>query len=175
MVKESSNLPLNLDRRFAPETTKKSYDIKAGKLNGMHKAICRAHIDGLKNVAVAKKLNITAECVSNILGSDLGQAEVAILTRAINASTIDVGQKILEMQEDARQVVNSIMLNGNKEENKLRSALYVLGVGGHSPVQKRQTTGAVGIFDINDIRDIVARIPTKEVKNENIEEAIVVE
>ena len=167
--------PVNRDRRFAPTTKKKSYDNKRGALSGIGRQCCRFHVEGLKNVAIAKRLNVTPETVANQLGSDLALAEIAILQQAMNASTVDVGKKILGMQEDAREVVEEIMSVGVKEENRLRSALYILGVGGHAPVQKRQTTGAVGIFDLKDIQDITNRIPKKEVKDENIEEAVVVD
>jgi len=146
----------NLDKRFTPSP--RDYSPKRGELVNLHREVCRLLASGMKQSAVAAELNITANFVSMIARSQLGKRQIEILHRAKDIKTVEVSKKYIEMQGAAADVIETIMLSGSKEENRLKAALHVAAIGGHSPIQRK--VEAHGIFDFKDIDEISGRIET---------------
>jgi hypothetical protein len=154
--------------------------MKRGELTASQREAARLMASGsyptIKMVADA--IGVSSVAVSNWAGSDLFKAHLANLQRAKDIENTEVSKRYLEMQEPARQVIEEIMTDGVKEENRLRAALHVAGVGGHTPIKRETYNNA--IFSLKDIDEIAGRIDANVKKEHNngkddIEDAEVIE
>lgn len=125
------------------------------KLWGRHKEVARLHTLGFKNFEIADLLGITKATVINNLNSSLVKEELARLGALRDKGAIDIARDIDDMLPLALDTMRTIMANGSKDGDKLKSAIRVLDMGGHSPVKKILTAGAV--FDKDDLIEIKRR------------------
>ena len=125
------------------------------KLWGRHKEVARLHILGFKNIEIAELLGITTATVVNNLNSTLVKQELARLSLLRDNGAIDIAKDIKDLLPLALETMKDIMANGSKEGDKLKSAIRVLDMGGHSPVKRMLIANAV--FDKDDLEEIKRR------------------
>ena len=125
------------------------------KLWGRHKEVARLHVLGFKNIEIAELLGITTATVVNNLNSTLVKQELSRLALLRDNGAIDIAKDIKEMLPLALDTMRDIMANGSKEGDKLKSAIRVLDMGGHSPVKRMLIANAV--FDKEDLKEIKRR------------------
>lgn len=125
------------------------------KIWGRHKEVARLHCLGFKNKEIAEMLEITTATVVNNLKSPIVQQELARLYALRDDGAIDIAKDIDELLPIAIDTVRDVMVNAEKEETRLKSAIRVLDMGGHSPVKRILT--AHGVFDKDDLMEIKRR------------------
>lgn len=128
------------------------------KLWGRHREVARLHVLGFKNYEIAELLGITTATVVNNLNSTIVKQELARLSALRDKGAIDIAKDIDEMLPLALDTMRNIMANGSKEGDKLKSAIRVLDMGGHSPVKRLFVANAV--FDKDDLAEIKRRAMT---------------
>ena len=125
------------------------------KLWGRHKEVARLHILGFRNIEIAELLGITTATVVNNLNSTLVKQELARLSLLRDKGAIDIAKDIKDILPLAVNTVKDIMVNGSKEGDRLKSAIRVLDMGGHSPVKRMLIANAV--FGKDDLEEIKRR------------------
>ncbi len=125
------------------------------KLWGRHREVARLHVLGFKNLEISELLGITTATVVNNLNSGLVKEELARLSALRDKGAIDIAKDIDEMLPLALDTMRNIMANGSKDGDKLKSAIRVLDMGGHSPVRK--ILAAHAVFDKEDLAEIKRR------------------
>ena len=133
----------------------RNYGVKREVLREHQAEVCRRLARGERPEVIAADLNITPQSVSNYMDSELGKEALALYRQARNASTAQVAQKMGEMQEPARQVVEELMVSGQKEEVRLKAAIYILGTQGHTPIQKTLSARLEGALSEDDMQKIL--------------------
>ena len=94
------------DKRRVDDEERKTYDIK--QLWQRSHEIIGLALQGLKQVEIAKALNITPQCVSNTLNSTLGQNKLSEMREKRDEGIIDVSKRIAELQAKALRVYEEI-------------------------------------------------------------------
>ena len=125
------------------------------KLWGRHREVARLHVLGFKNIEIAELLGITTATVVNNLNSSLVKQELARLSLLRDNGAIDIAKDIKDLLPLALETMKDIMANGSKEGDKLKSAIRVLDMGGHSPIKR--TIGINAVFDKDDLKEIKRR------------------
>lgn len=125
------------------------------KLWGRHREVARLHVLGFRNIEIAELLGITTATVVNNLNSALVKQELARLALLRDNGAIDIAKDIKELLPLALDTMRDIMANGSKQGDKLKSAIRVLDMGGHSPVKRTFAVNAV--FDKTDLEEIKRR------------------
>lgn len=125
------------------------------KLWGRHKEVARLHVLSFKNSEIADLLGITTATVVNNLNSGLVKEELARLYAMRDEGAINIARDIDEMLPLALDTMRDIMANASKDGDKLKSAIRVLDMGGHSPIRK--VIAAHAVFDKDDLAEIKRR------------------
>ena len=125
------------------------------KLWGRHREVARLHVLGFKNIEISDLLGITTATVVNNLNSTIVKQELARLFALRDKGAIDIAKDIDEMLPLALDTMRNIMANGSKDGDKLKSAIRVLDMGGHSPIRK--VLAAHAVFDKDDLVEIKRR------------------
>ncbi|KKK49234.1 hypothetical protein LCGC14_3137120 [marine sediment metagenome] len=125
------------------------------KLWGRHKEVARLHVLGFRNNEISELLGITTATVVNNLNSTLVKQELARLGALRDNGAIEIAKDIDELLPLALDTMREVMANGSKDSDKLKSAIRVLDMGGHSPIRKILTSNAV--FDKDDLDEIKRR------------------
>ena len=122
------------------------------ELFGRHFEILRLHVIGTKSIDIAKQLELTPECVSQVINSPVAQAHLKTLQGRADKNVTDLKKRFDDTALDAQELLEETMNNPN-EETKIRVqiAQSQLDRAGHSPPKKIEVRAALGIFDVNDI------------------------
>ena len=79
----------------------------------IHHEIARHILMGWKNVEIGKKLNISAQTVSNVRNSPIVQEHITIMQSARDADTIDLAKEIKEIAPVALDLLKDIITGDN--------------------------------------------------------------
>lgn len=145
-------------RRLLPGVVRKVQIVK--EMNERHHEIARMIVLGYKNVAISKILKITKEFVSMVRNAPQVKAQVAILTGARDAGTVDVARQIqVALPKCVSYLTGTIPEDGIEDADisdalKSKNALALLAIGGHSPARNVNIRGVHAILTADDIKEI---------------------
>lgn len=103
----------DVDNRRVPTEERKTYQIK--QLWQRSHEIVNLAAQGFKNVEIAEVLNITPQCVSDTLNSELGQKKLADIRFGRDEETKKNSEKIRILTSKALQVYHEIFDNESGE------------------------------------------------------------
>ena len=105
---------------------------------GVHKEVLRRLAIGQRPKDVARDLGVSKAMVSYTANSKLGRRETALLEAAATAETANIMKRIRSMSHKALDVMEEIMLNGQKDSDRGKMAIEILHMAGFSPVKRYQ-------------------------------------
>lgn len=146
------------DLRFSTPGNTRVYRIN--KLWELHHEICRRISLGEKNTEIAEALGVSVHMVSYTRNSKVAQDKIAILRGAMDADTVELGQRIQKFAPVALQFLENI-INGEKigdeTPNIKMRARYAdkhLERAGYGPVRKIASVSRhLTKDDIEDIKE----------------------
>lgn len=143
----------NNRRKLMPGIPRRTYIAK--EMNERHHEIARMVILGYKNKEIAKTLNITKEFISQVKQSPPVQEQLAILTGARDAQTIDVARQIQVILPKCVEYLSGTIEDPEISDSlKSRNAFGLLSTGGHGPAKNINVKGVHAVLTADDIREI---------------------
>lgn len=125
------------DLRRAEPGERKTYNIK--QLWQRTHEIINLTLLGMKEVEVAKALNITPATVSNTINSELGQKKLSMMRKERDKEFTNVAEEVTKLFPLAMQIYEEILLGEEKSKLQKEAADTVLmDIGGHRAPTKIQ-------------------------------------
>ena len=124
-----------VDRRRNGE--RKTFEVQ--KMWDSHHEIVRLAIIGVKQVDIARKLQISEAMVSYTLNSEVVKEKLAIMRGARDAKTVDLARDILELAPRAIKIYEKLLdegVNGSPTALHKMTADRVLDISGYGPVKR---------------------------------------
>ena len=115
-------------------------------INDLHRSISRMAALGIKNVDIARELNITPQTVSNVKNSPLGAMQIENLHGIYDNSSFDVMQKIRGLLPKCVETLQEILENPEQKispTTRLKASLSTLAIAGHGPINKSVVVSGV--------------------------------
>jgi len=115
-------------------------------INDLHKAISRMAALGLKNVDIARELNISPQTVSNVKNSPLGAIQIENLHNIYDNSSFDVMSRIRDLLPKCVDTLQEILENPDQKispTTRLKASLSTLAIAGHGPINKNVVMSGV--------------------------------
>lgn len=101
------------------------------RLRGVHFSIIRLHCAGLRNVEIAERLGITSATVTNVLNSEVGRQQIAIIQATRTGTFVETQTHIEELAPVAVLTLGNVLLDpAAKHGDKIRAADSLLDRAG---------------------------------------------
>ena len=147
-----------VDRRRNGE--RKTFEVQ--KMWDSHHEIVRLAILGVKQVDIARKLQISEAMVSYTLNSEVVKEKLAIMRGARDAKTVDLARDILELAPRAIKIYEKLLdegVNGSPTALHKMTADRVLDISGYGPVKRIDARHAHlhGHFSTEELENIKQR------------------
>ena len=140
-------------RRLMPGTVRKTQTVR--EMNERHHEVARMVVLGYRNTEIAKILNITKEFVCAVRNAPPVKEQVAILTGARDAETVDVARQIqIALPECVKYLTETVPDVDLSDGLRSRNAFGLLAIGGHSVTKNINVRGVHAILTADDIKEI---------------------
>ncbi len=128
----------------------------------LHHEIARYLLLGEKNVVIAKRLNCSAQTISNVRNSPIVQEQLTVMRGARDADSVDLAREIVEVAPDALTLLKDIIRGKNDGANasiglRAKEANGMLARIGHGVPQRIQSESVNVKLTSADIADIKKR------------------
>lgn len=140
-------------RRLKPGVVRKVHNIK--NMNERHHEVARMVVLGYSNVDIATALNVGKEFICSIRNAPPVQEQVAVLTGARDASTVDVARQIQMLLPKCVSYLAGTIENAEISDHvRSRNAFGLLSTGGHGPVKNVNVKAVHAVLTAEDIKEI---------------------
>lgn len=132
-------------------TGEREYQIE--KMWNVHHEISRLLLLGMKNVDIARQLNVSEVMVSYTKNSALVQRKLDIMSGARDHDAVTISNRIKELAPKAVEVMEGL-LDSEVEMIQFRAAVDILDRAGHGAVKKEISLhGELTEADLIDIKN----------------------
>ena len=119
-----------------PQATQAKGMYQLQKLRGRHHLILELSARGMRNVDIAKRLNITEAAVCYTINSELGQQKLRVLQNKATADTIDLIKEFATLAPVAVEVIEEVLTDPSaKNADRLSAADKILNGAGFAKKQ----------------------------------------
>lgn len=145
---------MNGDRRKLVPGAMRKVQI-AQNMNERHHEVARMVVLGYSNIDIADTLKITREFVSAVRNAPPVREQIALLTGARDAGTVDVARQIQVILPACVKYLSETIDNPEISDSiKSRNAFGLLSTGGHGPAKNINVKGVHAVLTSEDIREI---------------------
>jgi len=144
------------DKRRVDPSERKTYDIQ--QLWQRTHEIIGLTLLGMKEVEVAKALNVHKQTVSNTINSELGKKKLSMMRKERDEDFTKIAEEVAKLFPLAMETYESILKGEEKSKLQKETADTVLmDIGGHRAPTKTQTESAHMFLTPSDIEEFKKR------------------
>jgi len=139
------------------------------ELKTTHRKICQLSFDGFNNTDIAAKLDVSKSTVSKIVNSALGKAYINGLLDRADTKTLDVRQKLVQMNSLALDAFDRILKPDSKAPYAVQfnTAKDVLDRTGFKPTNNHNVDMSLHTKSDEDLEAEIAALEASIVRTYN--------